>query len=116
MTGPMSITGNFASGSKLLAPVLVQPSNGATGQPTSVTLTWQDKNSSPQELHYKVRIKPAGGAYKNYTLAANTTSYITATILASKTYYWNVQALGNGTTIKTSAWANGGVDFKFKTK
>jgi len=116
MNGPMSITGNFASGSKLLAPVLVQPSNGATGQPTSVTLTWKDTNSSPQELHYKVRIKPTGGAYKNYTLAANTTSYITATLLANKTYYWNVQALGNGTTIKTSAWANGGVDFKFKTK
>jgi uncharacterized repeat protein (TIGR02543 family) len=116
INGPMSITGNFASGKTLLAPVLVQPANGATGQPFSDTLSWQDTNSSPQELHYKVRIKPAGGAYKYYVLAANTTAYITATLLAGKTYSWNVQALGNGTTIMNSPWANGGVDFKFTTK
>jgi uncharacterized repeat protein (TIGR02543 family) len=116
MNGPMSITGNFASGKTLIAPVLVQPANGATGQPLSVTLTWQDKNSSPQELHYKVRIKRGAGAYKNYTLAANTVSYVASGLVAGKTYSWNVQALGNGTTIKNSSWANGAVDFKFTTK
>jgi hypothetical protein len=114
MSGPKSVTANFASANKILnAPTLVEPSNNATGQPASVTLKWQDTNSSPQELKYKVRIKKAGGLYSNITLAANTIQYIKSGLTLSKVYYWNVQAVGNGTTTKTSAWANGGVDFKF---
>jgi uncharacterized repeat protein (TIGR01451 family)/uncharacterized repeat protein (TIGR02543 family) len=113
MSGPKSITANFIIGKTLNAPTLVDPANNATGQPSSVTLKWQDTNSSPQELHYKVRIKPAGGAYKNYTLAANTTSFMKSGLTPGKLYYWNVQAVGTGTTTKNSLWANGGVDFKF---
>jgi uncharacterized repeat protein (TIGR02543 family) len=113
MSGPKSVTANFIIGKTLNAPTLVEPSNNATGQPTSVTLKWQDTNSSPQEVKYKLRLKKAGGAYINYTLAANTTSFVKSGLTPGKLYYWNVQALGTGTTTKSSAWANGGVDFKF---
>ncbi len=97
----------------LLPPILLSPLTNATGQPTSVTLKWQDTNTTPQEIKYKVRIKKAGGAYANYTLAAGTVQYIKSGLALGKVYYWNVQAVGNGTTTKTSVWANGGVDFKF---
>ena len=113
MSGSKTVTANFISGKTLLAPVLVEPSNNATGQSGSVALKWQDTNSSPQELKYKVRIKKAGGAYQNYILAANTTSFVKSGLTPGKLYSWNVQAQGTGTTTKNSLWANGGIDFKF---
>ena len=97
----------------LLPPILLTPLNNATGQPTTVTLKWQDTNNNPQEVKYKVRIKKSGGAYANFLVNANVVQYIKAGLSLGKVYYWNVQALGNGTSTKTSAWANGGVDFKF---
>ncbi len=102
-----------ANGKNLLPPILLTPASGTTGQPATATLKWQDTNNSPQEIKYKVRIKKAGGAYVNYTLAAGTTQYIKSGLAAGKTYFWNIQAVGNGTTSKTSPWANGGVDWSF---
>ena len=113
MSGPKTVTGNFLLTKILNAPILLEPANNATGQPTAVTLKWQDTNSSPQELKYKVRIKEAGGAYQNYTLAANAISFMKSGLTPGKLYYWNVQALGTGTATKSSLWASGGVDFKF---
>ncbi len=97
----------------LLPPVLLSPVTGTTGVASPVTLKWLDTNNSPQEVKYKVRIKKQGGTYVNYALAAGTSQYIKSGLAAGKTYYWNVQAVGNGTSTKTSVWANGGVDFKF---
>jgi uncharacterized repeat protein (TIGR01451 family) len=97
----------------LLPPILQAPASNATGQPTTVTFMWQDTNLTPQEIKYKLRLKKAGGAYANSTLAANTTQFVKSGLAPGKVYYWNVQALGNGTTTKTSVWANGGVDFQF---
>ncbi len=97
----------------LFPPKLNSPANGTSGLSTSVNMTWLDMNSSPQELKYKLRIKIAGGLYANYTLAQNTVTYLKAGLKRGKTYYWNVMAVGNGTTILNSTWANGGKDFKF---
>ncbi len=102
-----------ASTKNLLPPILSTPASGTTGVASPVSLKWMDTNNSPQEIKYKVRLKKAGGAYVNYTLAAGTVQYIKSGLALGKVYYWNVQAVGNGTTIRTSAWANGGVDFKF---
>jgi uncharacterized repeat protein (TIGR01451 family)/uncharacterized repeat protein (TIGR02543 family) len=113
ISGSKTVTANFVSGKTLNAPTLVEPSNNAAGQSSSVTLKWQDTNSSPQELKYKVRIKKAGGAYASYTLAPNAVQYIKSGLTPGKLYYWNVQAQGTGTTTKNSVWANGGIDFKF---
>jgi hypothetical protein len=99
----------------LFAPILVSPPSGSLGQPTSLTLNWTDTNSSPQETMYKIRVKPAGGAYTNFTAAKNATSYLLTGRATNKTYYWNVQAVGNGTTVGSSPWANGGVDWSFTT-
>ncbi len=45
-------------------------------------------------------LKAAGGAYQNYTVAANSISFIKSGLALNKTYCWNVMAVGNGTTIK----------------
>lgn len=99
--------------SYLLPPKLNSPANGASGLSTSVNMTWLDMNSSPQELKYKLRIKVAGGAYAAYALGNNAVNYLKTGLRRGKTYYWNVMAMGNGTTILNSPWANGGKDFKF---
>lgn len=102
-----------AGGALLNAPVLISPSTGATGLSTSVSLQWQDTNTSPNESGYQVRLKAAGGTYKTYNLASNATSYPATGLTLGKTYYWNVRARGSGTTTKDSGWANGGLDFRF---
>ena len=94
----------------LIAPTLTQPANNAAGQPSTVTLKWTDPNSN--ELHYKVRFKVAGGAYTVTTLGPDFTGLVKTGLKAGKTYYWSVMAVGNGTTIKSSAWP---ADFKFTT-
>ncbi len=108
-----SVTLNTVPARNLLVPILGTPVNNATGMPTSVLLIWRDTNTTPNEVKCKVRIKKAGGAYVNATLPAGATSYIKSNLTPGKTYYWNVMAVGNGTTIRNSPWANGGVDFKF---
>jgi hypothetical protein len=114
------IVANYATTSAgqkylLFPPKLVSPSTGSINMPTTVTLQWEDTNSSPQELRYKIRIKAAGGTYKNYIVAANSTSFIKSGLAKNKSYFWNVQAVGNGKNILNSSWANGGTDFKFTT-
>jgi hypothetical protein len=106
----------FRTGTPMLfAPNLISPPSGSLNQPTSLTLTWADINSNPQETQYRIRVKPAGGAYANFMVGQNVTSYLLTGRAANKTYYWNVQAVGNGTSLADSPWANGGVDFSFTT-
>lgn len=98
----------------LNAPILIAPADGASNQPISVALQWSDTNSSPQESGYRVRIKPSGGNYSNYTTAQDGTLY-TAALLPETTYYWNVQAMGDGVSTSDSAWANAGTDWSLTT-
>jgi hypothetical protein len=112
------IVANYATTSAgqkylLFPPQLVSPSNGATGLSTSVIIAWQDTNSNPQEVKYKLRIKIVGGTYSVVTLPQNATAYLKSGLKPGKTYQWNVMAVGNGTKILNSTWANGGVDFRF---
>jgi len=99
----------------LFPPELLSPLTGATGQSTSLTLQWKDNNVNPQEKKYRVRVKQAGGAYVKFATLADATSYLLTNCNPDKTYFWNVMAVGNGTTTKNSAWANGGVDWYFST-
>jgi hypothetical protein len=99
----------------LLPPKMTSPASGSIDIPTTVVFQWQDTNSNPQELKYKIRLKPAGGVYANIPVPAYFTSCAVAGLIRNKTYYWNIQAVGNGTSILTSGWANGGVDWKFTT-
>jgi len=100
---------------KLKPSLLTSPPSGATDLTTAVAFKWKDTNSLPQELKLKIRLKPAGGLYKYFTVPADYTSYVISGLLRGKTYSWNVQAVGNGTKILNSTWANGGTDWKFAT-
>ncbi len=99
----------------LFAPTPAAPSNGVSGQPPAVELQWSDTNSDPQEVKYKIRFKAAGGAYVFINVSQDTTSYLKGGLAPNKTYYWNVQAVGNGANILNSSWANSGVDWTFRT-
>ena len=104
MNADKSVTAHFTAGKILNAPVLLEPAAGASGLGTSVNLKWQDTNSSPQEKRYKIRIKKAGGAYAFKTVTANTVAFLKTGLAKGKTYYWSVQAVGNGTSTKNSAF------------
>jgi hypothetical protein len=104
-----------STGAAALNPAnLSSPLNGAVGLPINPALQWTDTNSSPQEQGYRIRIKPSGGSYATYTVGPNTTSY-QISLAAGTTYYWNVQAMGDGSTTIDSAWANSGVDWSAST-
>jgi hypothetical protein len=99
----------------LNSPTLAAPSDGASGQATTVNLQWKDTNSAPEDQGYRVRIRPSGGSYSNYSTAPNAISYPLSGLSSNTTYYWNVQAVGNGTSTLDSAWANSGNDWTFTT-
>jgi hypothetical protein len=100
----------------LNAPVLLTPSDGATGQPTVINLSWRDTNVNPAETGYKIRIKPSGGTYTNYTVGQNIESKKLSGLLTKTQYFWNVKALGNNDGIANSPWFNSGKDNDFTTK
>jgi hypothetical protein len=81
-----------------------------------VTLRWTDTNSSPQEVSCQVRIKPGGGTYKMIVAGQNVAQLVRSGLLKNKSYSWNVRAKGDGKGLLNSAWANGGVDWKFTTQ
>ena len=100
----------------LNAPVLLTPSDGATGQPTVINLSWRDTNVNPAEAGYKIRIKPSGGTYTNYTVGQNIESKKLSGLLTKTQYFWNVKALGKNDGIADSPWFNSGKDNDFTTK
>jgi uncharacterized repeat protein (TIGR02543 family) len=102
MNGNKSVTANFAK--VLNTPNLVYPANEAHNQPANLSLTWTDTNSSPQENGYKVRIRPLGGSYTEYSATQDDTSYPLSGLIAGVTYYWSVKAVGNGTSTLDSAY------------
>lgn len=102
--GTIILNGIYMVPSALVIPTLLSPADNATNQPTTMTVQWQDTNTSPQESSYKVRIKPEGGSYTEYSAAQNVTSYAPPRIQAGTKYYWSVKAVGNGTSTLDSAY------------
>ena len=51
-----------------------------------------------------------------FVAARDATSYLLKFTKTNKSYSWNVRTVGNGSTIKDSAWANGGVGWQFTTQ
>jgi hypothetical protein len=96
-------------------PILGMPNNGAGGQFTTLLLRWHDTNIRPQETKNKIRIKAAGKGYVYYSLPQDSPSLVVSKLSPTATYYWNAQAIGNGTTIISSDWANSGTDWSFTT-
>jgi len=106
---PFAIKANVV----LNPPSLRAPTNGSTDQPASIALRWQDTNEGPQEKAYQIRIKKAGGAYALINAAQNAVTYQKNGLSSNSKYFWNLRAIGNGASIKNSAWANSGLDWSF---
>jgi hypothetical protein len=100
----------------LEAPVLLTPNDGATGQPTDITLSWRDTNVSPAEAGYRIRIKPYGGTYTHYNVGQNIESKTISGLLTKTQYLWNVRAEGDNDGIADSPWSHSGNDRTFTTK
>ena len=102
-------TDGASSPTPLTAPTLSAPSDSATNQATSVSLSWSDTNSSPNETNYSCKIKATGGSYGTYhDFAADSTSGAASTVLGSglansTSYTWTCKAKGDGSTTSDSA-------------
>ena len=106
----------LTKGQTLNTPVLLSPPDGATDQPLTTTLHWQDTNGKAQETWVQVRWRRQGAiTYATQDLGAGTTSFQPAGLDYNVTYEWNVRALGNGTSTLDSDWANSGADWSFTT-
>lgn len=103
----------------LNVPTLSVPVNGASSVTTDTNLTWIDTNTSPNDSGYYICIGTTNTSPPSscITVAADVTSISAATTLGlalsdSTTYYWTVKALGDGTTVGDSTYAN---NFSFST-
>lgn len=99
----------------LRPPLLLSPVNQSAGQPTTIKLTWRDRNISPPEQGYLIRIKGSGESYKYYTVGPDLGAYRISGLINGQAYRWNVRAVGDGRATADSRWANGAVDFTFQT-
>jgi murein DD-endopeptidase MepM/ murein hydrolase activator NlpD len=86
------------------------PSNGATGQPTSLTLNW-GASSNATSYEYCYDTTNNGSCDTAWTSTGSNTSVATFTLSQGTTYYWQVRAL-NGTTTE----ADGGTWWRFTTQ
>ena len=86
----------------LTAPTLVSPADGSTGQPTTLTFSW---NSAANATSYHLQVSTSSTFatifYDNSTLTS--TSQQVSSLLNSTTYYWRVSA-SNSTS--TSSWSS----------
>ena len=77
-------------------PSLVSPSDGATGQPLTLTLDWSDVSNAES---YQVQVS-AGSSFASTELDQTKTSSqhgVSSGVLAyNSTYYWRVRATNSG--------------------
>ena len=85
------------------------PANGATGQATSLTLSW---NATSPVTYYEYCYSTSTGC-TIWSNAGNTTSVSISSLSYSTTYYWQVRAW-NGNSGPTAA--NGGTYWTFTTQ
>lgn len=105
--GPRMMVFFSSGGSAPSAPTLSSPSNGATGQSITPTLSW---NASSGATSYRVQVSTTSG---NYTSPVYDQSGITGTsqsvspaLSYSTTYYWHVNATnGTGTSSYSTEWS-----------
>lgn len=82
-------------------PTLSSPSNGATGQSTSPTLTWYPV-SGASSYHVQVSQTPSFISFVADTVVTATSAHVTG-LTGTYTYYWRVNALIFGETGPWSA-------------
>ena len=87
------------------------PSNGATGQRTSLSLKWALSSGATS---YQVCIDTVNNnaCDTTWTSLGNVQSYTASGLLSKRTYYWQVRAVNTGGTTD----ANAGAAWRFTTK
>lgn len=91
----------FSTASSLAAPVLTQPTNGATGVATPVTLTWNSvTGATSYDLYFGTTTPPP------FAMNVASTSYGPVGLSAGTTYYWSVSA-------KNASGSTGSQSFSF---
>ena len=84
------------------APTLASPSDGASGQPTTLTLTW---NAVSNSGHYNIQVATdltfSNIVYSNYTLIGTSTEV--SGLSQNTEYYWHVSASNTG---GQSSWSS----------
>ncbi len=93
----------FAQGQVLPTPVLLSPANGATGQPTTVTIKWAAVVGADQ---YKVSVSTPNqsnnifwdSTYIGTTLTLNN-------LVAGQSYLWRIKAKHAANPYQSSGWA-----------
>jgi hypothetical protein len=107
--------------SPLIAPTLSSPTDDFNGTPITASLVWNDTNTDPNETNVKVCISTTENDHVSNcdTIAADSISRAASDVLNSAlsyntTYYWSVQAIGDGgSTTTDSDWPT---DFSFTTE
>lgn len=82
---------------------LTSPANGVTGQPLSVTLSWQaSANATSYEVYFGSTV--AANNILNGTIQTATTRAVTG-LTANTTYYWRIIARNAQGTATSSLWS-----------
>jgi len=93
------------------APTLSSPANGATGQPTSPTLDWNDVsswgincagNTNTYEVFLDTNPSPTTS---QGTVGSGTTSMSVSGLAPGTTYYWKVRASNGAETADSPVWS-----------
>jgi hypothetical protein len=100
----------------LQPPILQTPSPGQVDlEPTAVTVSWLDTNSSPDDMGYEVRYRRANSeTYDHLTVGASVQSADLPVLRGNTTYCWNVRAVGDQNLTFDSPWAES-TDWEFVT-
>ena len=110
-TGAASTVFSFTTASPPGAFGKVAPANGATGQPTSLSLSW-GTSADATSYEYCIDTSANGACNASWISVGNLTSAALSGLGQSTTYSWQVRAVnGQGTT-----QADGGTWWQFTTQ
>jgi TolB protein len=92
------------------APGRPEPANGATGQPTQLTLRWHPVPASKSDsLRYTVSLYESGNVNQRALLTnSRDTAVLVTGLRYATTYYWQVTATnnaGNGASARSAVWS-----------
>jgi surface antigen len=90
----------------VLSPTLLEPSNGATNVPITVTLKWRDNNNDKNRKSYRVQVA-RNSNFTSPDIDRNiTTTSVTVNLRSNTRYWWRVKTIGvNGESNWSDTWS-----------
>jgi surface antigen len=91
---------------RLIPPTLLEPSNGATNVPITVTLKWRDNNNDKNQKSYRVQVA-RNSNFTSPDIDRNvTTTSVTVNLRSNTRYWWRVKTIGvNGESDWSDTWS-----------